>query len=316
MAGLVLIPLCRKGDRVGIERHLEAGTGSVDEVDIEGNTPLHVAVEAPRNETATVQCILEGGGNVNAVNCIGATPMHYVSLRKSNHRGVANILLEHGADINRQTLAGKTVLHFACENNLAEFTETLCLFGADPNVMDSEGNAPIHLALMRADGRDTVRKQILEHLIAYSANHSVANCEGLYPLHLAAKAGCFRCVQCLLDKGVDVQVLTARGETALHLACAENHAEVTQMILTVFPASLDMQDCEGNTALHRCALAGTLDSALLLLKASADTSVKNVNKKTAFDLAKMKGTDLSNTHNPELLQALNDAKGSGGCRQS
>mmetsp|Transcript_106784 Transcript_106784/g.344552 ORF Transcript_106784/g.344552 Transcript_106784/m.344552 type:complete len:327 (-) Transcript_106784:339-1319(-) len=45
---LVLIPLCRKGERGGIERHLQNGSGSVHEVDVEGNTPLHVAVEAPK----------------------------------------------------------------------------------------------------------------------------------------------------------------------------------------------------------------------------------------------------------------------------
>merc|ERR1719498_1189092 len=164
---LVIIPLCRKGDRAGIEKQLQAGA-TVHETDVEGNTPLHAAVEAPKNEIATVQCLLENGSDVNALNYIGATPLHYVCLRKSNQRGVANILLENGAQINRPTVAGKAALHFACENQLPELVEVLCLFGADTNLTDSEGNTPVHLTLLREGGRDTQKRQILEHLVTYS----------------------------------------------------------------------------------------------------------------------------------------------------
>lgn len=312
---LVIIPLCRKGDRAGIERQLQAGA-TVDETDMEGNTPLHVAVEAPKNEIATVQCLLENGSDANALNYIGATPLHYVCLRKSNYRGVANILLENGAQINRQTVAGKSSLHFACENQLTELVEVLCLFGADTNLADVEGNTPVHLTVLKEGGRDTMKRQILEHLATYAACCTYANSEGLTALHLACQSGYIRCVQYLVDRGADVSAVTLRGQNGLHLACLHGHAQVVQLLITLYPAALDLGDSEGNTALHCCSEKGSLDCALILLKLDANTNLRNVHKKTAFDMAKIRGTDLNNTHNPELVQVLKDAKKGGGCRQS
>lgn len=314
----VIIPLCRKGDRAGIERQLQAGA-NIAETDIEGNTPLHVAVEAPKNEIATVQCLLENGANANATNFLGATPLHYVCLRKSNQRGMANLLLENGALIDSQTLAGKTSLHFACENQLPELVEVLCLSGAQPNVLDSERNSPIHLALIKEGGRDTVKRQIIELLTTYQADFSIVNSQGFSPLHIVCQNGSIRCAQFLLDKQANVQLIQGQpgqaGQTCLHLACAGGHKDMTQLIVHVFPQSLDMIDAQCNTALHKCAEIGSLDCAVILLKLDANTTIKNSQGKTVEEVAKMKGTDLNSMHNPELLQVLQDTKKGGSCRQ-
>jgi ankyrin repeat protein len=286
---------------------------------VEGNTPLHVAAEAPKNEIATVQCLLENGADANALNYIGAAPLHYVCLRKSNYRGVANILLENGAQINQQTVAGKSALHFACENQIPELVEVLCLFGADVNLPDFEGNMPGHLTLLKVGGRDTVKREILQHLTNYAASFAYANSEGYTPLHLACHSGCIRCVQYLVEGDVpkaDVAAVTLRGQNGLHLACLSHHAEVATLILQVYPGALDLQDGEGNTPLHCCAVVGSLDCAQLLLQKEANTTLRNAQKKTAYDLANIRTTDLSNCHNPELVQILKEAKKGGACRQS
>lgn len=315
-ASLVLIPLCRKGDRAAIERHLQAGTGSVAEVDCEGNTPLHVAVEAPKNEIATVQCLLENGADINAVNYLGATPLHYVCLRKSNYRGIANILLEHGAAINSQTLAGKTPLHFSCEQQIPELVEVLCLFGSEPNLVDVESNSSVHFTLSKSGGRDTVKRQILEQLLNSGTGFQSPNLEGLMPVHLAARGGYIRCVQLLVEWQADATALTGRGETALHLSAKANYPEVTQILLQAYPQLVDLADAEGNTALHCCAASGSLDCAILLMRMGASPGLQNRHGKTAFDIAKTRGTDLNNTHSPELEQMLKDAQKGGNCTQS
>mmetsp|Transcript_44481 Transcript_44481/g.96775 ORF Transcript_44481/g.96775 Transcript_44481/m.96775 type:complete len:342 (-) Transcript_44481:107-1132(-) len=309
----VLIPLCRKGDRAAIEKCLQAGA-YVNETDVEGNTPLHVAVEAPRNEIATLQCLLEMGAEINLVNYLGAAPLHYVCLRRQNQRGVANILLENGADIHSQTLAGKTPLHFACEHQSLELVEVFCLFGADTNLQDSDGCSPLHSALA-GEGRDTVKRQIMEILTTYHAMHVLPNNQGMMPLHLACRSGHMRCVQFLLDRQADGLALTSSWQTCLHLACAGGHHEVAQLLVTLFPGCLNATDSEGNTPLHVCALSSALECALVLLKAGANPQLRNAQKKSVVDLAELRGTDLSNTHNPELVQALREAS-KGGCMQS
>jgi ankyrin repeat protein len=316
---LHLIPLCRKGDRVGIEKQIAASGDNkasvIEEVDIEGNTPLHVAVEAPKNELATVQCLLENGANTNATNLIGATPLHYVCKRKTNLRGIANILLENGSEVNVQTYSGKSALHYACEMHLAELVEVLCPFGADPNLVDQEGHTPMHLVLVK-EGRDTVKRQLLEHLMQYNANHSIPNAESQLPFHVVCRVGGTRCLQLLIERQTPIQALTSRQETGLHLACTGGHAEVAMLMIQAFPASVDAQDAEGNTPLHKCALSGNLECAVVLLKNGANTALKNNAKKTAHDVSKQRGTDLNNTHNPELVQVLKDAKKGGACRQA
>ncbi|CAJ1375336.1 unnamed protein product [Effrenium voratum] len=312
---LVLIPLCRKGDRAGIENAIVNGGASVEEVDIEGNTPLHVAVEAPRNEIATVSCLLEHMANPNSVNYIGAAPLHYVCLRKNNWRGIANLLLENGANIDCQTLAGKSALHFAAENQLPELVEVLCLFGADPNLMDVQANAAVHLALAKV-GRDTVKRQILEHLMAASAHLEAPNLRGFAPMHLACSTGSIRCVQLLMEAGMELCVATSRGETGLHLACASGQGEVAQLFIQAAPQILDMQDADGNTPLHAAALEGHLECALILLRNGAEVDVKNNQSLTAYEVSRSKGHDLASTHNPELMQVLKEAQKERGCRQS
>ncbi|CAE7611405.1 Ank2 [Symbiodinium natans] len=313
---LVLIPLCRKGDRSGIEHAILNGGASVDEVDIEGNTPLHVAVEAPRNEVATVSCLLEHMANPNTVNYIGAAPLHYVCLRKSNWRGIANLLLEYGANIDCQTLAGKSALHFACENQLPELVEVLCLFGADPNLLDVQANTAMHLALAKEGGRDTVKRQILECLLSASAHHEVRNLKGMSPMHLACSSGCIRCVQLLMEMKADFCALTSHGESGLHLACSSGQTEVAQLFVQTAPQLMDAQDMEGNTPLHAATYAGNLDCALILLRNGAEPEVKNNKSLTAYDVSKVKGQDLASTHNPELVQVLKEAQKEKGCRQS
>lgn len=312
-APLVLIPLCRKGDRAGIERQVQAGA-SVHEVDCEGNTPLHVAVEAPKNETATVQCLLEHGANVNATNYLGAAPLHYVCLRKSNHRGIANILLENGALIDSQTLAGKTPLHFACEQQLPELVEVLCSSGANTNITDVEGNIPLHSCLGKPGGRDMVKRQIAEHLMACRAFFQVPNLQGFMPLHMACSGGYIRCVQLLLERQADPASLSARGETGLHLACTGGFSEVAQMMIQMAPQTIDRQDADGNTPLHMCAVTGNADCAVLLLRMGAEANSRNRAGRTALELAQTRGTDLSSTHSPELVQMLRDTQRTGNCQ--
>lgn len=313
---LLLIPLCRRGDRVGIERQVQAGA-SVEETDIEGNTPLHVAVEAPKNEIATVQCLLELGADINAVNVFGAAPLHYVCLRKSNHRSIANILLENGAAIDGQTVAGKSPLHFACEQQNPDLVEVLCCFGANTNLCDTEGNTPMHLTMVKLGGRDTVKRQIVEHLITRGAFPQPPNTQGITPMHLACRGGYQKSLMCLMEHPqADCSAQTGRGETGLHLACAAHQSEVTQILLSAVPETMNFQDLDGNTPLHVCASVGNLESAALLLRIGADTNVRNNLKKTAFEVSKMKGTDLSSTHNPELVQILKDAQKAANCRQS
>ena len=66
-----LIPYVKKGDYGAIKRILQRGEFSLDETDVSGNTPLHIASEAPRCELRIMEILLKHGFNPNISNSLG-----------------------------------------------------------------------------------------------------------------------------------------------------------------------------------------------------------------------------------------------------
>lgn len=87
----------------------------------------------------------------------------------------------------------------------------------------------------------------------------------------------------------EVNARDSLGRTVLHLACASQEAsapEYVRMLLAHPAINVNLQDTESHwTALHRALYHGNLASAILLLqRADTDTSLKDLEGYTAFDL--------------------------------
>ncbi|TFK48398.1 hypothetical protein OE88DRAFT_521568 [Heliocybe sulcata] len=87
----------------------------------------------------------------------------------------------------------------------------------------------------------------------------------------------------------EVNARDAQGRTVLHLTCASQEAsapEYVRMLLAHPAINVNLQDTESHwTALHRALYHGNLASAILLLQRSdTDTSLKDLEGYTAFDL--------------------------------
>ncbi|KAF7693272.1 arf-GAP with SH3 domain, ANK repeat and PH domain-containing protein 1 isoform X4 [Silurus meridionalis] len=94
--------------------------------------------------------------------------------------------------------------------------------------------------------------------------------------------------------------LQEKRETALHVAVLL--ADRTSLHIVDFLVhncnNLDSQTVRGNTALHYCCLHNKTECLKLLLKAKANTHIKNENNETALDIARR----LKHTHCEELIQ--------------
>ncbi|KAH7907312.1 hypothetical protein BJ138DRAFT_1092865 [Hygrophoropsis aurantiaca] len=89
--------------------------------------------------------------------------------------------------------------------------------------------------------------------------------------------------------GADVNAFDSLGRTVLHLACSSvelSSLEYVRMLLNHPATNVNIRDTESHwTALHRALYAGNVASAILLLKRSElDTSIKDFEGYTAFDL--------------------------------
>src|SRR5947209_7000574 len=115
----------------------------------------------------------------------GDTALHMAAA--AFRRPVAELLVAHGADCRARNRRGAVPLHYAADANhweptpQAEMIDYLLSVGADPNILDSAGVAPLHRAV-RTRSLPAVRA-----LLDGGANPRAPNKTGSTPLHLAVQ---------------------------------------------------------------------------------------------------------------------------------
>lgn len=101
---------------------------------------------------------------------------------------IVSLLIDSGADVNSTNEGGQTSLHYAASRNRYEIAELLLHNGAHVNTQDKTSAAT--------------------------------------PLHRAASRGHCKMVKLLLKQNANCDIQDAEGNTALHMACEEERAEI------------------------------------------------------------------------------------------
>lgn len=162
----------------------------------------------------------------------GDTALHMAAA--AFRRPLAKLLVRHGADWRARNRRGAQPLHYAADANhwkpkaQAETIAYLLSVGADPNVLDKSGAAPLHRAV-RTRSLPAVRV-----LLDGGANPRARNKSGSTPLHLAVQttgrggsgseharqqqAGIIRL---LLERGAMPSDKDGRGKQVRHAATSE-----------------------------------------------------------------------------------------------
>lgn len=245
-----------------IEALLAAGA-KVDEVDTIGHTALHHA--ARHAQADVVKMLLEAGANPNVLTTKwphgGWSPLFYAAA--SGDPAIIDMLLAKGAtpasklrdgikllhiaigsrslpvlkkilelketNVNAQTKRGSTALHSAAGAHWKEGCALLLEKGADPNLMNSSGEAPLHVMCHHSGSAE-----IATLLIANKADLNLRGGKAKRtPLHILAAWGAHRgLLPVLLDAGANPNVKDANGNTPLHTAAASNYADRIKLLLT------------------------------------------------------------------------------------
>ena len=181
---------------------------SVSDWNVEGDTPLHLAVQHGHVELAKI--LIQRGALINALNDSNRTPLHLAVQEESEN--MMRLLLEHGADIYKSVQSRSSVLKYIITNDTTDSRRMLeiilqyrgskrdeytifiraikysnidiCKYlidrkNVDINATNKDGNSLLHIAAMHRSKCDVLRL-----LIDNGANKNVKNKQGLTPLDI------------------------------------------------------------------------------------------------------------------------------------
>lgn len=220
-------------------------------------------------------------------------------------------LIGRGVDLNLAH-AGLTPLLAATRDSWhgrVEAVMTLLANGADPRVVDADGNTPLHHAARSTD------PGVAALLLDAGAVPEAINHEGLSPLGVACAAGNWRLAKFLIERGARnepdggqpvllaaaggdddpagvnlllkhkarVDARDGKGRTALLVACRADNAEIVEALLAA-GADRNAHDFDGLTPLLAASAAGSLAALRALIPTQPDPGATDVAGRNALAL--------------------------------
>eukprot|EP00927_Polykrikos_kofoidii_P070607 TRINITY_DN67020_c0_g1_i1.p1 TRINITY_DN67020_c0_g1~~TRINITY_DN67020_c0_g1_i1.p1 ORF type:complete len:785 (+),score=91.55 TRINITY_DN67020_c0_g1_i1:96-2357(+) len=172
-------------------------------------------------------------------------------------------LLQQGHAVNGQDSDGNTALHWAAWFKLDPLLSQLLERNARPDVGNSCGETPVHLAAK------SVNVHALDVMTrADRGLLSQRDCDGFTPFIISSQNDNAPVMEWMYLKGISVEEQDDWGRTALQWACYKGHRRTVQWLLSR-SASVAHRDLEGMTAIHWAALKGHEQVAEMLLDVGA-----------------------------------------------
>jgi ankyrin repeat protein len=236
------------------------------------------------------------------------------TVQQSDYERIAKMLLDAGAKVDSRNAFGSTPLGLATYVGDAKLTTLLLERGADPDARDNNNRTPFTTACRY--GHEAVVKVLLDHgaetgdmlgaveTATGSAGMAGAQAKGatqskpqpvstdlVVDFMESAIRGDADKLEKLINAGVDVNVATKGGDTALILAAGLGYARVASVLLD-HGADIDQGTASARaTPLMWAAFNGKTDLVRLLVERGADIAKQNNKAYTALMLAAEEGRD-------------------------
>ena len=223
-------------------------------------TPLIVALTNGHNDAFTF--LIDKGADVNLQDHHGYTALHHAV--QSKNFDAVSCLVHNGADVNLFTSSKQTPLMLACKSHNMDVINFLLNKGADVNLQDHQGYTALHYAV------ESKNFDASSCLVYNGADVNLQDRNGQSALHFASSDIC----HCLIQNQADIDTRDSRYCTPLMQASRNSDVKKVAMLIEN-GAKVDLQDVEGNTALHHAVLNShdsheyTPDICLALLTAKA-----------------------------------------------
>lgn len=254
-----------------------------------GCTPLEYAIELGCLEIAKI--LINAGADIH----FGVEGFLLNIAVRHSRLDIASILIDAGANINLKDEDNATVLMDAVLDNSLEIVEFLVRQGADVNVVRKDGNSALSCAATLG------QEEIFNYLAPLTSKNLFEQAveklpEGLLyrkrvddrfteDFILAAGEGRVDTIKEAIRLGVDINAISAEGNTALCFASYWGQLDVVKMLLEN-GADLEMRSEQtGLTPLLEAAHFGQFKIVKFLTESGADLNAKDRNGKTALMIA-------------------------------
>jgi ankyrin repeat protein len=296
----------------------------VDEVDEDGDTPLHQA--AYDGQLKVVTYLVSKGANVNARNVFDETPLFVAVM--NNQLEVVQYLCQQGADLSITNLEGETALD-AAEGDVALWLEHYAARRRNAMLRSDEADAPppdpepptaatpspspapspvptVPAAVKAKRGKVRKTQQQMDEELLDSVqsglNGQVGKLleEGANPnfrdeedetisLHHAAFNGDPKVVEALVDAGADLEARDVDECTPLHWAAEAGEVAVAKLLLLA-GADVNARTGTRGTALHTALHANYHEFVAVLLDSDADVSIADEDGEQPIHAATIAGS--------------------------
>jgi ankyrin repeat protein len=247
---------------------------------------------------------LTQGCNVDSLNDVGESVAHIAA--REGHKDIIGILINQRANLLLPNIAGRLPLHLAAKGG--HDTIVVDLANATPEALgqkDSIGKTPLETARSKGKEGTTAILEALQQSriessgmtvhqaaerglydgrlgVRYFWNHgcdvNAVDANGDSVLHIAARRADMKVFMAASQANVSPLLRNNKGQTALHIAAEGTLPAHTVMVKNLchnVPALIDIENNEGNCAIHLAAAKGALDSFNHLLETQRTLDVFN-----------------------------------------
>ncbi|XP_017086725.1 rabankyrin-5 isoform X2 [Drosophila eugracilis] len=226
-----------------------------------------------------VNKILLGNPNVNTKNIEGKTPLH-LAIARRNTEMVKLLLKVPNIDINLRTLDEKCALELSLYMGDKDFTLALSLLqmGAQPNPIKSKTGD----SLLQAFAMNGHQGELPAIFLADFANLDHTNFGGLTALHIAAFKNLPSLVKKLINNGAlcNLQHIDSGLKSPLHMAVEANSIEALESFVQLENKLNDVvdfnsKDINDDSPLSLCLSLNRTQLVLILIRGGSDINAKN-----------------------------------------
>ena len=287
----------------------------VNSQNLSGKTALSDCCRSDKKQMAVL--LIQNGANVNSTDVTGRSVL--VDAIQSGNEEMVNLLLEKGANPLIQEMNGRNSFHEAALGGnikiidlirsaggnplsrdtygdspfslVLNYDETVlrAVLGTNRNIVDSDGNTPIHIAVEKK-----VSAQKLDTLIKMGYPVSQRNGKGVTPLNMAITNGQKSLALTLIERGADPFAATITGDNALTNAFKNGNVEILDAICKY---NARKTDTAGDSILHYAARLANDVQVRHLLELGLDRTAKNLSGETPSKMA-------ARWNRPEIAELL------------